>query len=54
MAPVHYHAAPIELSLFLLAVSKGDVALSLKFLELGADVHEAITTSKAFREAHSW
>ena len=40
LAPVDYHAAPIELSLFLLAVSKGDLALSLKFLDMGADVHE--------------
>ena len=40
LAPVEYHAAPIKISLFLLAVSKGDLALSLKFLEMGADVHD--------------
>ena len=42
LAPVHFHASPIKVSLFLLAVSKGDLALSLRFLELGADVHQVI------------
>ena len=54
LAPVHYHAAPVQLSLFLVAVSKGNLALSLQFLEMGADIHEECSSKSTKRLGKKW